>query len=958
MCRFIRSHFVAGLVAVAGLAGGLPCAPRQGLAAGAAQPATEDLKAAQALLRKGAYEEAIRRYEQLAVGANNRIEAAIGVAEALRSTGRYAEAMRRLDAVDGSESDRWHLARAEVLAAVGRYPEAIEAAGKAISLDDRNTTARRLSGQLYEMVGQQKKAVEAYAWFEALLRRSYPSNAIALTDAGVAIFRHAVLTRSPQTTAKTKYVLQELLQPAGERVDKQYWRARLAAADLLLGKYNIEQAAEEYKAALAINPNLVEAHVGLGAIELSEWHFEKAVAHADKALKINPGSAAAHCLHARIHLTERRDAEAADSARKALQTNPNHVEGLGILAAVLVLQGDGEGFEEVMQRIDEINPRSAVVPNEVAAWLAQRNQFPEAEPLFKKAAGFAPEWADPLTGLGLLYMETGDEAAARRVLDASWKLDPFNEKTFHTLNLLDKLEKFGHEETEHFIVKSADGPDAVIRPMIALYCEGMYERICRQFDFHPPRKTIVEVFPDHQSFAVRITARPFLHTIGATTGPVIALDAPRSGRGNMTFNWPRVLGHELVHTVTLAATQNRLPRWLTEGLAQREEGNRRTLEWRRLLAMAMRRGQLYDLESIEWGFARPQRRDGPRLAYAQSDWMVEYILDRYGQEAVNRMLVGFRAGRKQAEVLPTALGVSPETLMKEFKAYAAKDAERWGLPLDPIPPPEEIDRLLKRSKGGERVPLLVARAEAALDDGSHEDAAGSIREALKLDARNPRVLTVMIQALSAQLTRAGKDDHERLKKECLELARSLADLNPKAPAACWVLGRQAMEDKESLQAIEYFTRIRDVRPTDIYSRSCLADLYIDIKLPEKALAELTELASLAPDEESHPLRAARIHVDAGQIAEAVEWYRKALLVVPYDKDTHDTLGQLLIREQRFGEAVDAFRILTQLDPASPTAHSRLAFALHRDGRVDESKTAARRAVSLDPKAEAKSLLEE
>ena len=79
---------------------------------------------------------------------------------------------------------------------------------------------------------------------------------------------------------------------------------------------------------------------------------------------------------------------------------------------------------------------------------------------------------------------------------------------------------------------------------------------------------------------------------------------------------------------------------------------------------------------------------------------------------------------------------------------------------------------------------------------------------------------------------------------------------------------------------------------------------------------------------------------------------------PYDRDTHEALGQLLMREQRFAEAADAFRVATQLKPASAEAHSRLAFALYRAGRTEESKAAAKRAVSLDPKSDAKSLLED
>ncbi len=918
----------------------------------------DSLKQAQALLMSGSYGEAVRAFEKLAADPRHGVEAAVGIAEARRMTGQYAEALSVLDKAAAASSDRWQCARAEVLAEVGRYAEAIESARKAVDLNGRNTNARRLLGQLYEVVGDKQKAIEAYAWFDALMKKSYPTSAAALTDAGIAIYRHAVLSRSRQTTARTKYVLQEVLQPAVERLDKKHWPALLASAELLLSKYNLEQAGDDFKAALKINPSLADAHVGLGMIALDGWDFEKAAEEAAAALKVNPHSPNAHCLDARAHLMERRDAEAAAAAAKALEVNPDHLEALGVLAAARMLQGDRKGMEEVVARAEKVNPRAAVVPNEIASWLALRNQFPEAEPLFKRAAEMAPEWADPLTGLGMLYMETGDERAARRVLDSSWKLDPFNEKTFHTLNLLDKLEKFGHEETEHFIVKSADGPDAIIRPMMARHAEEIYGRICEQFDYQPNGKTIIEVFPDHRGFAVRITGRPFLHTIGATTGPVIAMDAPRPGPTSMTFHWPGVLRHEFVHTVTLAATGNRIPRWLTEGLAQREERNRRSWDYCRMLAVALRRGTLYDLDSIEWGFARPKRPQAMALAYAQGDWMVEYLLDHHGQEAINKMLAGFREGAKQSEVFQKAIGQSPREFMKDFTDWARQQASQWGIPLDPILRIEEIDKKLAKAQGAEKVALLVAKAEACLDDHELESASKAIREAHRLDDQNKRVLTVMLMVLTSQASHSEKKKAEELREESVEIAEDLAKLDPDSPAACSILGGQALKDKDNLKAVDFFSRVSKARPLDPRSRAHLAELYVQLKQPEKALAELVRLSELEANEEDFPLRAARIHADAGRAGEAVEWYRKALLVSPYDKATHEVLGQLLIREQRFAEAVDVFRTLTQLEPASAAAHSRLAFALYRAGKTQEAKTAAKRAVSLDPKSEAQSLLKE
>jgi hypothetical protein len=81
---------------------------------------------------------------------------------------------------------------------------------------------------------------------------------------------------------------------------------------------------------------------------------------------------------------------------------------------------------------------------------------------------------------------------------------------------------------------------------------------------------VIEVMPDHERFAVRITGMPFVHTIAACTGPVIAMEVPREGPPSKhmgLFDWPRVIQHEYTHTITLGQTRNRIPHWLTEAAA-------------------------------------------------------------------------------------------------------------------------------------------------------------------------------------------------------------------------------------------------------------------------------------------------------------------------------------------------------------------------------------------------------
>src|SRR5438093_7495933 len=107
---------------------------------------------------------------------------------------------------------------------------------------------------------------------------------------------------------------------------------------------------------------------------------------------------------------------------------------------------------------------------------------------------------------------------------------------------------------------------------MADYLERVYADLAAKFQYHPPVPILFAVFNNHDMFSGRIVALPDLHTIGASTGRMVALVSP-GGRGiRRPFNWARVLRHELVHVFNLEQTRFQTPHWLTEGLAVIQEG--------------------------------------------------------------------------------------------------------------------------------------------------------------------------------------------------------------------------------------------------------------------------------------------------------------------------------------------------------------------------------------------------
>jgi TPR repeat protein len=236
------------------------------------------LERARHLFMQGYYDSAIEAYSPLCEAASTRLAATLGIVACYELQGRYAEGLELLDTVRsiGLESADWHVAVAGLHRRTGKYREAIDAYRRASEHDESHMAARLGLGDAYEILGEKKKALEVYAWFDALLRARMPERADELTLAARGLYRHAWLSMHPRLTERTRYVLHELLQPAYEKIDRTYWPARLASAELLLSKYNKNEAKADFAAARSLNNNLPDAYVGLGRLALDGWDFDTA----------------------------------------------------------------------------------------------------------------------------------------------------------------------------------------------------------------------------------------------------------------------------------------------------------------------------------------------------------------------------------------------------------------------------------------------------------------------------------------------------------------------------------------------------------------------------------------------------------------------------------------------------------------------------------------------------------
>jgi len=901
------------------------------------------------LFLKGDYAGAERLYAKSKTAAESQITAVIGQARALAVQGKYTEAKKALIAMSepGAKDPKWRTATAEALYTLGEYKEALVHATKAHKLQPIWAPAIFVRGRLLETLGRKKEAKDVYDSMSVVIAdRKYRSNAEQLVAVGQIFDRYVILT-GQKASGQADNIFNNYIRRAYEEVDSQYWPAHVAAGMFALSKHRAKTAVIEFKLALKNNPRCADAMVGLGAGELSRWRFETCLKHADAALKINPNHADALLLKAVCMMQWRKFDLVEPFVKKVLKTNPNHLEALSLGAAVQIRRWKDDLAKPYMETAAKINPRYHGMPNTIGQWLAAGRQFKKAEAQYLKAIEMAPELAGPVTNLGLLYMQTGQEDKASETLKKAHEIDDFRADVVNYIKILDKLEAFLVKETEHFIIKVDAEHDAVLADLIAEYMEEIYEEICDDFDHRPPNKTIIEFFPVHEDFSLRLSGKGWVGTIGASTGNVIVMVAPNKKRSPRfgTFNWATVLRHEYTHSVTLSATDNRIPHWFTESCAVWEQPDRRNYQAVKLLVNTVRFGKLFPVQELDWGFIRPKKRTDRSLAYAQAEWIMEYIIETRKYPAILAMLKGFRDGMTQKEVFAKILKTDEKKFNKDFGAWAKKQIASWGFPSDPPPKlTEAMADLAKAKKSGDKKAQADAQAKVAIASyysRSHRSKAHvAAQAALKLNPDQTKALAIV----AMHLLRTKKYD------DAIKTATRLENLDHTSRTSPRVLAECYLAKRNWPQAIAALELLKQRTPLDPWAYEQLAGKYVQMGQPKKALPNLIELHRRTMKDPKYARQIADICLAAEDDDQALQYFKQIVRINPYEASAYEAMASIHRSAGRYDKAIAAIGSVCLLDDSSADAWTKMAMMRFLAGRANRSLDELKRADDAADKA--------
>jgi tetratricopeptide (TPR) repeat protein len=856
-----------------------------------AEPTLSD---AQSRWLRGNYEEARVLYEKLAPDPKNFVTAEIGISRCLESQGQYDKALNVLDNALASHSNESELLarRAELLYFRGRWDDADRAAEKALAAQPGHFLARWIRSQVDRDRGNWQKADGELRWFvRAYSERSGRKNEIKDPDELVLVgLAGAENARWHKLADQFQIVLNDVYG-AAIRNDKDYWPAEYQAGMLLLEKYNQPQALEAFDKALVINPNAALAFVGKGVAALQKYEARSAELFANRAIRINPNLPDAHRLLADVYLLGGDIAAARRELDEARKINPRDETTLGRYAACLHLAHQEKAFDSLVTDVTHQTPKPAVFYYTLGEALEARKHYDRAEQCYRKAMELQPWLPWPQNSLGLLYMRLGQEKAAYEVLSKAIDADEFNVRVSNSLRVLQHLERYATTRSEHFDVRYDPQNDERLAHYMLPYLEEIYAQLAKKFGYRPPDRILIEVFNNHEMFSGRLVALPDLHTIGASTGRIVALVSPNGRDIRRPFNWARVLRHELVHVFNLEQTRFLSPHWLTEGLAVIQEGNPRPQLWNELLAERVPDGPVMTLDNIDLGFIRPRSQLDWHMAYCQSQLYVEYMTKEYGAGAIGEMLAAYRDGLDTSAAISRACHLDKLAFEKGYREYLIRAAQevQFGTGDKPM-----TYRQLQRAyeSNSHDIDLAARLAEQYLIRGDKKEARRLADMVLEKNAKHPLAAYVKAQLL----LEAGDDGAARA---LLENAQNRPTPNSKVLQA---LAKLYYESRDFDKAAALYEEGRRAHPYDTRWLTHLLRAYTQAGHKEKQIEVLKLLVPTDPDDLDMRKRLAQMLSESADFAGAERYAREALEIDVRDVAAREILVKSLEAQHKKRDA--------------------------------------------------------
>ena len=373
-------------------------------------------------------------------------------------------------------------------------------------------------------------------------------------------------------------------------------------------------------------------------------------------------AASADALERRLAEARRRAAAVAAGAPQASAAAAE----LGRIGRAYLESGDAGRAREILEEAYALDEENGLVLAELTLAYVVAGEFPFARFYLELAEQQAPR-APPE-----IYAVLGDVYyGLNRVEDAVLAWERYRDLGGRDARALERLDRARLERSLAAHQSTLETPDFAIffdasipRATVdaaAAHLSREYEGQAAFFGVRLPARQIVLLYAGRSYFSLASAPE---WASGVFDGKVrVVIDADAGFTPALTG----VLSHELAHALARAASGDRAPAWLHEGLAQWWEDRRVPRSDFRALFRGARPASL---AAVDAGLSRRVDRAEARIGYLESLGLVEYLIQARGAGALACVLAALKEGLSIDDALRRETGLSSTELISRWRAWA------------------------------------------------------------------------------------------------------------------------------------------------------------------------------------------------------------------------------------------------------------------------------------------------
>lgn len=774
--------------------------------------------------------------------------------EGLRYAGRY-------------EEDQWAELIVEALIADGQVKTAADNASQWARWDSRGIRKRWLAYETAGLIGDrsmQQMMISEMNQLARSRRSRYedPENQVVLGKMALAL------------GADPKLVIKNFFDPVVKQAPKTR-SVYLAGGELALSKGDFALASKWFRDGMRQFPEDPAMTSGL-ARSFAPSDSERTLELIEKSMTLNPK----HIPSRLILVDMLLNSESFDDVNKLLgeveEIHPLEPKMWAYRAVVYHLQSQTSEEAAARAKALEQNSIDPEIPYIIGKKLSQQYRFKEGSAYQRMALNLDQSYLPSKIQLAQDLLRLGQNEEGWQLASSVHEEDGYDVTAYNLVNLKDNLADYQTVTNEHFVIHLDKKEKEIFGQEALELLENAYQKLTRKYNYYPTELTHVEIFASTSDFEVRTFGMPNIPGyLGVCFGPVITANSPSTARMN-SVNWKAVLWHEFCHTVTLGATRNKMPRWLSEGLSVYEEYQENPAWGMKLTPQFLQwiqDGDLLPVSDLSSGFMRPKTPGHIEFAYYQSSMVVEYLLKKYPEKKMADLLNDLSRG----------IDINA-ALEKNYSSIDELDSqfEKW------------IKNIVNKSKGNltftKAAPQSPAQMLQTYQIGENGDLSPKDSED---SANNYWKKLAQAQSLLS----------EKKYKETQDLIESILKEFP--------------EPRES--------------PNPLFILSSVYREQDDFKMEKETLEKWAALEVVPPDIYRRLLK---FSIEEEENEDIRKYAAELIAIDPFDVDPYQSLAYVAETEKSFPEAIKNLELILKLDPLNPADIHYKLFKLRKDPSPD------------------------